>query len=212
MSLKLFRSTEFAESRNFSPQVQRRALHPGWLVASAAAWITLAGNSVFWHHLVQTHDTGVASLGWLMLRIAVLIGSASFALLTVCMWRRVLRPATVAVLLLTALGSNAVAGLPFISSWRSILIVLILAIGPAIWIWRIPLRRLAPGATLVQVCSGLAVACAVFALAMVLSFKDLARLGQKLPEWQDQISPYNLTGAVRRLEQILLVRQQGGTK
>lgn len=212
MSLKLFRSTEFAESRNFSPQVQRRALHPGWLVAGAAAWITLAGNWVFWHHLAQTHTGGLAGLAWLMLRIGLLIGSASFAVLVLFMWRRTLVPAITAILLATALGSNATAGLPFFGSWRSILVLLLLAIGPAIWMWRTPLRRLSTTANLVQVVTALIVACAVFALALLLSFKDLARLEQQLPQWQEQISPYSASGAIRRLEQILLVRQQVGTK
>ena len=207
MALKLFRSTEFAESRNFSPQVQRRALHPGWLLFCAALWISTAGNWVFWHHLMQTHTTGLASLAWLMLRLVLLIGAAGFGVLVLFMWRWSAKPAAFMLLLITALAGNLLAGLPLVGSWRSVLSLTLVALVPLVLLWRTPLRRLAMPGNLLQVLSAAVAALAVFALALLLSFKDLARLQEQLPQWQEQISPYHLVGAVRRLEKMLLLRK-----
>ena len=54
MSLKLFRVTEFAESVFFTPESQRRAVHPATVVLLAALWLASVGNLALWQSLWQT--------------------------------------------------------------------------------------------------------------------------------------------------------------
>ena len=121
------------------------------------------------------------------------------------MWRWTLKPAICVLLLVTALAGNVLAGLPAMGSWRSVLSLMIVAVLPMAWLWRTPVRRLAMPGNLLQVLVSAVAAAAVFALALLLSFKDLSRLEQPMPQWQEQINPYHLVGAVRRLEKILLI-------
>ena len=208
MSLKLFRSTEFAQSRNYSPEKQRSALHPAWLVVFTGFWLAVPGNWVLWHTLTQTPGLGAIATGWVGLRVAALVATASTGLLSIAMWRWTLKPAVTLALFVTALASIALGRLPGPASWQGITCLVFLAVVPCAWLWRTTVRRLPAGRNLLQVAALFACSCFLFALVLVFSFKDLAAQLEKHPEWREQMSPYSALGAVRALEKLLLMRKQ----
>ncbi|MEO6623618.1 MAG: phosphoethanolamine transferase domain-containing protein [Burkholderiaceae bacterium] len=207
MSLKLFRSTEFAQSRSFSPQVQRRAVHPVWLLVAAGFWIAVPGNWALWSALARTPGFEPGAAMWIGVRIALLIAVASTALLCLLMWRWTTKLAVSLALIATAL-----AGLPepVVSPplyWQSVLYVLIVAVLPCVWLWRTPLQRLSLGRN-VRVIVWACVTCALlFALLLVFSVKNLAALHDRAPTLRAMVSPYGGSSAVAALEKVLLRRQ-----
>ena len=206
-SLKLFRSTEFAQSRGFSPEVQRRALHPLWLIIAAGFWIAVPGNWVLWATLGHTPgiDTGAAL--WIALRIALLIAVASSGLLCLLMWRWTTKLVVSFALIATALASLPAASGPRWLSWQAVLCVLVVAVVPCVWLWRTRLQRLSLRRNLRQVALAIVTCALLFGLLLAVSVKDLAALQQKQPALRSMVSPYSSAGAVAALEKILLRRQ-----
>lgn len=208
MTLKLFRSTEFAQSRNFSPERQRNALHPLWTVILISAWLAVAGNWVLWRALAEMPELSFGAAWWIGLRAAVLIAAFSCALLGLFMWRWTLKPALFALMLATAWISNTLAMLDGLPGWQLLIGVALLVLLPGAWLWRTAVRRLPPWRNLVQVGVLMAVSSAVFLLVLLFSFKDLAALSVKNAELRRLVSPYSAAGAVEALEKALLPRQQ----
>ena len=113
MALKLFRSTEFAQSRNFSPERQRTAIHPVWVVLLLSVWLALAGNAVLWRSIAHLPELGAGAAWWTALRVAVLIASAHCVVLGLLMWRHtfkvaawILMAATAGIVVLMACASQ----------------------------------------------------------------------------------------------------------
>ena len=207
MSLKLFRSTEFAQSRSFSPEVQRRALHPLWLLVAAGFWIAVPGNWALWAALARTPGIESGAAIWIGARIALLIGITSTGLLCLLMWRW-----TTKVAVSLALIATALAGLPEpiasrLLSWQVVVCVVLIAVAPCIWLWRTRLQRLSLRRNLRLVASCVMACALLFALLLAISAKDLARLHDKAPSLRAMVSPYGGSGAVAALEKILLRRQ-----
>lgn len=207
MSLKLFRSTEFAQSRSFSPEAQRRALHPFWLLVAAGFWIAVPGNWALWAALARTPGLETGATVWIGLRIALLIGVASTGLLCLVMWRRTTKLAVSLALVATAMaglpGSLASGLLP----WQAVLCVLVVAVAPCVWLWRKHLQRLSLWRNLRVIASSFVACGGLFALVLVVSVTDLTTLHAKAPTLRKIVSPYSGSGTLAALEKILLRRQ-----
>ena len=207
MSLKLFRSTEFAQSRGFSPEVQRRALQPLWLVLAAGFWIAVPSNWVLWSMLARTPGIETGAAVWMALRIAILIAVASSGLLFLLMWRWTTKPVVSLALIATALASSPAAAGTRLLSWQAVLCLLVVAVAPWVWLWRTRLQRLSLRRNLRQIVLAVVACVLLFGLLLAFSAKDLASLQQKEPALRSMVSPYSGAGAVAALEKILLRRQ-----
>ncbi len=207
MSLKLFRSTEFAQSRSFSPEVQRRALHPLWLVIAAAFWIAVPGNWALWAALASTPGIDTGAAVWIGLRIALLIGVASTGLMCLLMWRWTTRPVVSLALIATALAGLPGAAGPSLLSWQGGLCFLVIAVVPCVWLWRVPLQRLSLRRNLRQVVMASSLCALLFGLTWAFSARDLLAMQEKAPGLRALVVPYSHAGAVAALEKILLRRQ-----
>ena len=160
MSLKLFRSTGY--SSILAPGESRVATHPGWVVAAVSLWIGFACNVALWRAL-RTADSA-PGLGRSLLA-GVFIAAACAALLSLLGWRRTLKRAATALLLLGALATASiwVQGRPLdgnlfgqglrsllLPGWSGLLrwqfpaILVGLGLGPMVWVWQLQVRRL-PG-------------------------------------------------------------------
>jgi len=201
------RPTEFAQSRNFSPVGERRALQPVWLVVLAAFWIAVPGNWALWNSLARTPGIGIAMVAWIGLRLVLLLGFASAALLSLLMWRWTTKLAISGALLVTALASISAGNLPGPASRQGLICLVILALLPCIWLWHTGLRRVPVARTLRQVVLLFVAAARVFALVLTFSFKDLALLAEKAPGLRSQVSPFSAISSVGALEKVLLRRQ-----
>jgi glucan phosphoethanolaminetransferase (alkaline phosphatase superfamily) len=181
MALKLFRSTGY--STLLFPGEARKGHHPGWLAFLVAAWLGLACNVDLW----RAATWGDPRLLVAALASSLLVAAACGLVLSALAWRRTLKP--VATLLLAAGALIAcglwVQSLPFDSlwsarargllpawpnwlNWRVPLLWALLGLGPALWVWQTPVRRLAGQEQLAANLRGMAVAALVLVAGGVL--------------------------------------------
>ncbi len=208
MSLKLFRSTEFAQSRNFSPERQRSAVHPAWIIVATGLWLAIAGNWVLWRSLAQASELGGGAVWWIALRVTAMIASAHWVVLGFFMWRHTLKPAACVLMLATAVASTMLGNTAEFGAWQWPIGLALLAFLPAAWLWRIAVYRLSPWNTLLQAGLLVGASSTVFALALLFSFKQLAVLSVNHAELRHLLSPYSTLGAVAALEKALLGAKQ----
>lgn len=154
MSLRLFRSTGYHSI--LAPGETRVALHPGWAVLAASAWIGLACNVWLWQVLIGRADDWAASLC-----AGVVVASGCGFVLSVAGWRRTFKPVATLLLLAGAWLSagiwshgttlQAAAGTrPFalvpswvaLFGWQVPLLLVVLGLVPVLWLWNAQLRRL----------------------------------------------------------------------
>jgi lipid A ethanolaminephosphotransferase len=182
MALKLFRSTGY--SSILAPGESRLATHPGWVIASTSVWAGFACNVLLWRGL-WSHGEG-DSLAHSML-LGIFVAAISGAIVSVFGWHKTIKPiATIVLLAAAAMGSamwndgagfqaSAFAAPPIASvtsllHWQASVLMLVVALLPAFWMWNIRVRRLGGPAqlrvNLVGACIGIAVA---FGAALVLT-------------------------------------------
>lgn len=211
MSLKLFRSTEFANSSLFSPAVQRIAIHPFWVALLASAWLATAGNLALWQELMKQPGWGNVQGLWLGLRLAVLIVAVLCAILSLASWRWTFKPAITILLFLAAFASHVMltrgividtdtmvqalqtkpGEIRTLLSWQLFLIVMVLAVLPSVWLWRTPVRRIPPFQNLLQSALFLMVSCAVIAGTLSVSFQDFSPLMNSQTPLRYLFNPFN---------------------
>lgn len=207
MTLKLFHITEFAESAWVSPEKQREAIHPVMVVFLASLWLTLACNFPLWRELSRLPlETG--QLWWLGLRLALLMLFALTALLSLLCWRRTLKLALVLLLLLAALdmplmlsqanfldlsaglgklGAQLRAG----ASWQLAGLFVALGLLPALWLWRLPVRRIPLPANLLQNTLLFVLSCVLLAGTWWLSAHDISERLRSQPQLHQLLNPFS---------------------
>ncbi|MEO8654514.1 MAG: phosphoethanolamine transferase domain-containing protein [Ramlibacter sp.] len=156
MALKLFRSTGY--SSILMAGETRLAMHPGWMILAVSAWAGFACNVALWRQLAGT-GAGMGSA----LALALSVAGASAAIVSLCGWRKTIKPTATLVVLAAALSActiwsegrsvdaallgHGMAGL-LLPSWPSLFrwpfwaLLAGLALLPMMWMWSTPLRRL----------------------------------------------------------------------
>jgi lipid A ethanolaminephosphotransferase len=211
MSLKLFRSTEFAESSLFSPAVQRIAIHPFWVAGLASAWLATAGNLVLWRELLRLPETDSAQGLWFAVQLGISIFAVLCALLSLISWRLTFKPGITLLLLMAAFGTHlmlthnmvidaAVWGQLFQNrartahiffSWSFMIIMLVLAGLPAAWLWLTPVRRIPAWPNLLQSALFLGASCLVLAVMSFWGTPDFWQLIRDHTSLRQLINPLN---------------------
>lgn len=180
MALKLFRSTGY--STLLMPGESRLATHPLTVVLWASLWLGLACNVAVWRLLAGTAADPRAALA-----SALVIGGGSGIVLSLLGWRRTLKPAITFALIGAALAACGLwsqqlpietlwhgpsrALLPAWASflrWQVLLLVLVLAVVPIVWIWNVSVRRLPGPAQLSANMTGAFAGAIVFAAGLWL--------------------------------------------
>lgn len=218
-SLKLFRTTEFALSSFFSPEQDRAALHPAWVIVLASIWIATACNLVLWLRLARLPELANADGPWLGIGLAVMIGAATSALLSLLAWRWTLKPVITLFLLAGALGTyfmfnggvvidtptmarvlqtnpREAAGL---ADWWMLASVLVLAVLPAVWLWRKPLRRHGFRRRLLLNTISFIASCAVMAVTLGIFYKDFSSILNHHTELRYLVNPFNSAYALANI-------------
>lgn len=185
MPLKLFRSTGY--SSILSPGETHVAKHPGWLVVAVSLWAGFVCNVLLWRAATALPDTAGLPHA---LALGVFIAAACGLFLSILGWRKTFKPAATLVLFLAGLSAGAIWGqaLPMesiaevrmskllVPSWASLLrwqvslLLVVLAVLPAIWVWNTPVRRLPGPAQLSANMMGMLVAAVVLGSAGFLLF------------------------------------------
>lgn len=161
MSLKLFRSTGY--SSILAPGESRLATHPGWLILATSFWIGFVCNVAVWRALrlpaISTPGLGRALLA------GAFVAATCATFLSLLGWRRTLKHATCALLLLASLTASViwvqqlsldsnlldhgfrtvlVPAWPTLLRWQFPALLVTLGLLPMLWVWQLQLRRL-PG-------------------------------------------------------------------
>ena len=163
--VKLFRVTEFADSMFQSPVSHRTSPHPLWVMLAVALWIATVGHWPLWQTLLLKAGPGAASpLLALVLVAQLTLGALLW--LALFGWRWCLKLAITALLFWAALGAcamwlqgaagEAVAVSPGgllqfllksdnwarLQSWQCLVTILLVAVVPALLVWRGRIRRI----------------------------------------------------------------------
>ena len=206
--IKLFRVTEFAESLLQSPLLQRSAIHPLWVTVLVALWMATAGHWPLWQTILLQTDPGAVRPA-LTASLAAQIWLAALFWLALTGWRWLFRPAVTLLLVWVALGCCAMglqlAGgeavaispsnlLTFLSqpvNWgrmlngQCLLNILVVAVAPALLLWRGRIRRIAAKSRILMN-AGLLLA------SYVLLRWSLGPAGHALPSPPDPMGTFRL--------------------
>lgn len=175
MALRLFRTTGY--STLLMPGETRVATHPSVVVLWASLWLGLACNVAVWRLL------GGHAVQWRAVMASVLlIGGACGVVFSLLGWRRTLKPAVTVALIAGALAACGlwVQKLPIETVWQGpprallpswadfmrwqvLVLVLVLAVVPIVWLWNAQVRRLPGPKQLRTNLAGALLAAAVFA-------------------------------------------------
>lgn len=180
MALKLFRSTGY--STLLMPGESRLATHPLQLVLWASLWLGLACNVAVWRLLGGT-GTDVQQA----LASVLLVGGGSGVFFSLLGWRRTLKPAITLGLVAAALVACGLWSqqlpietlwhgtprtlLPAWASfmrWQVLLLVVVLALVPIVWLWNHSVRRLSGPEQLRSNLAGAVLAAVVLAGGLLL--------------------------------------------
>lgn len=179
MALRLFRTTGY--STLLMPGEARIAPHPARLVLFASLWLGVVGNVAVWRALAGALDWRTA------VAVAALVGGACGVAFSILGWRRTLKPAITIALIA---GALIAAGLwnqrlpietlwqgpprtllpPWTSfmRWEVLLMVLLLAVVPIVWLWNHAVRRLPGQAQMQSNVLGAVFGAVVFAVGLFL--------------------------------------------
>lgn len=189
------------------------------LVICTSLWLAVFGNLALWKSFVAAPEIS----GWkglvFGLAFALVVASLVAAVLSIFAWRPTLKPAITVLLLLAAFATyymlmygvvvNASMVLNVFQtdykeardqmSWGLLITVALIAVLPAIWIWRQPLVKLSFVQQLIRNVSLFAVAFLLAIGTLQLVFQDFASLMKSHTEMRYQINPLNSLYGVLRL-------------
>ena len=179
MALKLFRSTGY--SSLLMPGETRMAAHPSWLVLGVSLWLGIVCNVAVWRLLGGTAPDARNALASVLL-----LAGGNGVFLSLLGWRRTIRLAITLALLVGALVACGLWSqqlpietlwhgpsrglLPAWASllrWQVLLLILLLALVPIVWVWNHSPRRLSAPAQLRANLGGAAVSAVVFVAGLL---------------------------------------------
>ena len=201
------------------PRSNRAPWHPTALLLILSLWLATVGNLPLWKalwRLPETHGLqAVLTLGSLVLVVL----AATVLLLGLFIWPRWLKPAGIALLLITASSSYFMSSYGIVIdpsmltnvvqtdmgeamdllSWPLVVTLALGAVLPGIWWWRQPVRTVGTGRLLAQQL-GTGLLGLVVAIAMLwISFQDVASLMRNHKTLRYMINPFNSVYAVARV-------------
>jgi lipid A ethanolaminephosphotransferase len=213
MSLKLFRTTGVLSSRP-GPDAATAVTpgwHPAWLLALGSLWMAGPANLPLWQQLTRlTEIHGWRGLGS-GIALGMLIFSALTALLSLLAWRWTLKPVLILCLIAAAAGTyfmmtygvvidstmmvNVLQTDPReardLLSWRLLATLAVLGLLPAIWIWRLPVRRMGLGRQTLGNAATFALSLAALSGALILGFQDISSVMRNHTQLRYLINPLN---------------------
>ncbi len=197
----------------------RAPWHPTALLLILSLWLATVGNLPLWKalwRLPETHGLqAVITLGSLVLVVL----AATVLLLGLFLWPRWLKPAGIALLLITASSSYFMSSYGIVIdptmltnvvqtdmgeamdllSWPLVVTLALGAVLPGIWWWRQPVRRVGAGRLVLQQL-GVGLLGLLVAVAMLwMSFQDVASLMRNHKTLRYMINPFNSVYAVARV-------------
>ena len=185
------------------------------MVLATSLWMATVGNAPLWRELA---DLGLAA-PWLALALAAVLAATLCALLSLAAWRCLLKPLTIVLLVMTALGGHfmwayhavidsSMATNAAQTDWHEVralvtpqlgAVMLLGAALPAWLVWRTPLAFAPWTAQALRNAATAAAALAVAAGVIVLSFQPLASGMRNHKQLRYLMNPLNSVYALAQL-------------
>jgi lipid A ethanolaminephosphotransferase len=212
MSLRLFRITQFAESRQLTPLMQRHSMHPCLMMVLIGAWIASVCNFSLWQavrHLPEPTQGSVLTVG---LALFAAIVCAMVSMMSLFNWRYVFKPAMTVVLLVVAMNTYVMfqegnfiqpeslqrlfsAPVPLIKSlfnWTFLWCLGVIFGAPTLYLWQCRLRRYSVMGYLGLNLTCIAVTLFTLLCLVVWRYQGLSSLVLKNPALRALINPINM--------------------
>jgi len=201
------------------PSSSRAPWHPTALLLVLALWLATAGNLPLWRALWKLPETHGLQAAVTLGSLVLVVLAATVLLLGLFLWPRWLKPAGIALLLITASSSYFMSSYGIVIdpsmltnvvqtdmgealdlvSWPLVVTLLLGAVLPGIWWWRQPVRRVGGGRLVLQQL-GVGLLGLLVAVAMLwISFQDVASLMRNHKTLRYMINPFNTVYAVARV-------------
>ena len=201
------------------PSSSRAPWHPTALLLILALWLATAGNLPLWRALWKLPETHGLQAAVTLGSLVLVVLAATVLLLGLFLWPRWLKPAGIALLLITASSSYFMSSYGIVIdpsmltnvvqtdmgealdlvSWPLVVTLLLGAVLPGIWWWRQPVRRVGGGRLVLQQL-GVGLLGLLVAVAMLwISFQDVASLMRNHKTLRYMINPFNTVYAVARV-------------
>lgn len=137
-------------------------IHPSWLIILTSLWLATVGNLALWQELVRLPEMNDLRGLWFGASFALLIGSLICIVLSLLCWRWTLKPLISIFLITAAVGGYFMLSYGVVidstmmvnvlqtdlresrdlTSWKLLLVVLVFAILPMVWLWRLQVKHL----------------------------------------------------------------------
>lgn len=182
-----------------------------WLVALTSVWLGTVCNLALWRELARLPDLSVLHIVEISVAFCLAIIFLINALLSLLAWRWTLKPVITICLFAAAAGSYFMLTYGVVIdkhmivntlqtdmretrdllSWRLAATVLVLAVLPAVWLWR---QKLRPQRALRLIASNAAVfvvSAVMFVLVFLIAFQGIASVMRNHPQVRYLINPLN---------------------
>lgn len=182
-----------------------------WLVVLASAWIATVCNVALWRELTRLPELSGGQAASLGVALGLVIAAATAALLSLLAWRWTLKPAISIFLLAAAFGAYFMMAYGVVIdktmmvntlqtdvretrdllNWRLAVTVLVLAVGPGVFLWRQKVRRKTVARQALANTVSLLASCALLVAVGLLSFQGIASVMRNHTQLRYLMNPLN---------------------
>ena len=182
-----------------------------WLVVLASLWIATVCNVALWRELARLPDLSSGQALSVGTALALVIATGTAALLSVLAWRWTLKPAITIFLLAAAFGAYFMMAYGVVIdktmmvntlqtdlretrdllNWRLAATVLVLALLPGFFLWRLNVRRKTAARQALANTVSLLTACVLLVAVVLLFFQGIASVMRNHTQLRYLINPLN---------------------
>ena len=186
-------------------------MRPLWVVVLASLWIATACNVALWRTLARLPDLSSVQVVTISVAMALVIGLATAALLSVLAWRWTLKPVIMLFCVSAAFGAYFMMAYGIVidksmmvntlqtdlretrdlMNWRLLVTVLVLAGLPCVLLWRQHIRLQSPTRQALYNVAALLATCTLLVLVVFLFFQSIASVMRNHPQVRYLINPLN---------------------
>ena len=188
-----------------------RGIHPSWLIILTSLWLATVGNLALWQELVRLPEMNDLRALWFGAAFALLIASLNSIVLSLLCWRWTLKTVISVFLIAAAVGGYFMLSYGVVidstmmtnvlqtdlresrdlTSWKLLLVVLVFAVLPMLWLWRRRVRRLPIVRQVLHNALLFTAGCALSVVAVVPTYQDFASTMRNNIQLRFLINPLN---------------------
>lgn len=186
-------------------------IHPSVLIILTSIWLATLGNLALWQELVRLPEMNDLRAVWFGAAFALLIASLNSIVLSLLCWRWTLKAVISVFLIAAAVGGYFMLSYGVVidstmmtnvlqtdlresrdlTSWKLLLVVLVFAVLPMLWLWRRRVRRLPIVRQVLHNALLFSAGCALSVMAVVPTYQDFASTMRNNIQLRFLINPLN---------------------